>query len=255
MRSDLVAFKSGQAASAAQVALEASDNASTYSDNQCHGPSRRSSWTLVNGQTLSLELEYFDCCDSPSDDMDPVSTVANILAIINAANKLVGLCRRFLQVVKDAPGDLRLILVEVSTLRAVLDDLYFLVSCNHNTPALEALGRSHGPIEGIRKVVSELEKLLPPETILATDSKRKAVMTALGWLMKESRAKLLLDELREYKTTISLALIADSSLVILPFLLLPLLRPVIDTCPASRTLQETKTNTERIFARLDGKFS
>jgi hypothetical protein len=56
-----------------------------------------------------------------------------------------------------------------------------------------------------------LEDLLPPECLLATDSKRKAITTALGWLLKESKAKTLLDELREYKSTIALALTTDSS--------------------------------------------
>ena len=36
-------------------------------------------------------------------------------------------------------------------------------------------------------------------------------MTALGRLVKESRTKALLDELREYKNTISLVLTTDSS--------------------------------------------
>ncbi|KAL2165986.1 hypothetical protein VTG60DRAFT_3476 [Thermothelomyces hinnuleus] len=161
--------------------------------------------------------------------MDPVSAAANIIAIIHAANKVVVLCKRFLEVVRDAPGDLRLILVEVSTLKAVLDDLHFLVSCNHLPSTLNTLVRDHGPIEGCRKVISELESLLPPESLLATDSKTKAILTALSWLTKESRAKTLIDELREYKITISLALTTDSSL----------------------DIKETKQNTEKIFAALN----
>ena len=148
---------------------------------------------------------------SPSGNMDPLSAAANIIQIINAANKVINLCRRFLEVVRDAPGDLRLILVEVSTLRAILDDLHFLVSCNHGPSTLDTLTRDHGPVEGCRKVVSELEDMLPAECVFATDSKRKAVLTALSWLWKESRAKTLLDELREYKSTIALALTTDSS--------------------------------------------
>jgi hypothetical protein len=143
--------------------------------------------------------------------MDPLSAAANIIAIIHAANKVIVLCKRFLEVVRDAPGDLRLILVEVSTLRAILDDLHFLVSCNHVPSTLDTLARDHGPIDGCRKVISELEALLPPESMLATDSKKKAILTALSWLVKESRAKTLLEELREYKSTISLALTTDSS--------------------------------------------
>ncbi|KAK3300595.1 uncharacterized protein B0H64DRAFT_414465 [Chaetomium fimeti] len=164
----------------------------------------------------------------PSENMDPLSAAANIIQIINAANKVINLCRRFLEVVRDAPGDLRLILVEVSTLRAILDDLHFLVSCNQGPSTLDTLTRDHGPVEGCRKVVSELEDMLPAESLFATDSKRKAVLAAMSWLWKESRAKTLLDELREYKSTIALALTTDSSL----------------------DIKETKNNTEKIYAAL-----
>lgn len=142
--------------------------------------------------------------------MDPLSAAANIIAIVHAANRLIALCRRFLEVVRDAPGELRLILVEVSTLRAILENLHFLVSCNRGPSALDTLASDHGPIEGCRKTISELEGLLPPETLLGTDSKRKALLTALTWLLKESKAKTLLEELRDYKSTINLALTTDS---------------------------------------------
>jgi hypothetical protein len=143
--------------------------------------------------------------------MDPLSAAANIIQIISAANKVISLCKRFLEVVRDAPSDLRLILVEVSTLRAVLDDLHFLVSCNHAPSTLDTLARDHGPLDGCRKVITELEDMLPSEAMLATESKRKAILTALSWLMKESRAKALLEELAHYKSTISLALTTDSA--------------------------------------------
>ncbi len=145
--------------------------------------------------------------------MDPVSAAANIIAIIHAANRLIVLCQKFLATVKDAPGELRLILIEVSTLWAILNQLELLVSCSSNAPVLSALGRDHGPIMGCRRVLTELENLLPPESILATESKRKALVTAFGWLLKEHKAKGLLDELREHKSTIALALTTDSSYV------------------------------------------
>jgi hypothetical protein len=143
--------------------------------------------------------------------MDPLSTVANIVALVHATNRLIALCRRFLEVVRDAPGELRLILVEVSTLKAILDDLHFLVSCNQAPESLDSLTRGYGPIEGCQRIVTELEDLLPPECFLATESKKRAIVSALRWLTKESKAKTLLDELRQYKTTIALALTADSS--------------------------------------------
>lgn len=38
-------------------------------------------------------------------------------------------------------------------------------------------------LEGCRKVVSELDHLLLAESVLVTGSKKKAVVSALGWIM------------------------------------------------------------------------
>lgn len=189
--------------------LAASENpkAATRLYHQTPEEARLSSATLVATSPSTSSEPGSDC----SCKMDPLSAAANIIQIINAANKVISLCKRFLEVVRDAPGDLRLILVEVSTLRAVLDDLHFLVSCNHAPSTLDTLARHHGPLEGCRKVIGELEEMLPSEAMLATESKRKAILTALAWLMRESRARVLLDELAHYKSTISLALTTDSS--------------------------------------------
>ncbi|KAJ4297330.1 hypothetical protein N0V88_004248 [Collariella sp. IMI 366227] len=60
--------------------------------------------------------------------------------------------------------------------------------------------------------------MLPEKSILkgqarTAQSKTKAIWTALTWTIgKEARAKLLLDELREYKSTITLAITAESGL-------------------------------------------
>ncbi|SPQ18400.1 6876165c-5d0b-49cc-8881-80a601c66a56 [Thermothielavioides terrestris] len=143
--------------------------------------------------------------------MDPVSATANIVAIVQAANRVITLCKKFLEAVRDAPSDIRLVLVEISTLRAVLDNLHFLASeSGRSTAALDALARDHGPIEGCRKAILELEHLLPSESILSTESKTKALLSAISWTLKDSKAKALLDELRGYKSTITLALTTDS---------------------------------------------
>lgn len=143
--------------------------------------------------------------------MDPVSLTANIVAILHVANRVITLCKKFLEAVRDAPCDIRLILVEVSTLRAILDNLHFLVSEGHGPPTLSALTRDHGPIKGCQKAIAELESLLPPESVFATDSKRNALLAAVKWTMKDAKARALLDELREYKITINLALTTDSA--------------------------------------------
>ncbi|AEO70580.1 uncharacterized protein THITE_72721 [Thermothielavioides terrestris NRRL 8126] len=127
--------------------------------------------------------------------MDPVSATANIVAIVQAANRVI-------------------------TLR---------------TTALDALARDHGPIEGCRKAILELEHLLPSESIFSTESKRKALLTAIAWTLKDSKAKALLDELRGYKSTITLALTTDS---------------VFDLKDIKASTEEIQTTTKVIHASL-----
>ncbi|KAK3905757.1 hypothetical protein C8A05DRAFT_41334 [Staphylotrichum tortipilum] len=98
----------------------------------------------------------------------------------------------------------------------------------------------HAANRGCRRVLAELENLLPPESILATDSKKKAILTALGWLLKEHKAKTLLDELREHKSTIALALTTDSSIEQLK----------ADSKDTRANVQDIKADTNDIFAAL-----
>lgn len=162
-----------------------------------------------------LTSEFVHVLSHPA-QMDPVGTTASLITILSTATRVIGRCQDFLKAVRDAPGDLRLILVEVSALHAVLDNLRFLIKYDGGTPALEALTKKRGPIEGCRRVLSELETMLPEESVLkgqarTAQSKTKAIWTALTWTIgKEARAKLLLDELREYKSTITLAITTES---------------------------------------------
>ncbi|KXX76563.1 Vegetative incompatibility protein HET-E-1 [Madurella mycetomatis] len=60
--------------------------------------------------------------------MDPFSTAAGIIAVIQIADMVVSLCKCYLEAANDAPSDLRLILVETSTMKTVLESLSFLCS-------------------------------------------------------------------------------------------------------------------------------
>jgi hypothetical protein len=185
--------------------------------------------------------------------MDPVSALANIIAIIQAADRVIGLCKKFLQAVRDAPGDIRLILIEVSTIKAILENVQYLASETHGTNALAALAGSHGLIEGCRKAILELQGLLPPEAVLNGGSKVKALIGAIAWTWKDSKAKVLLAELSEYKSTINVAVTTNSAYVLLPGVSLQCVN--ILGVFSSFDVKELKASTRQIFVSLTGMSS
>lgn len=149
--------------------------------------------------------------------MAEVAAVASVIAIIQITDRIISLCKFYIGTARDAPSDLRLILIETSTLKTILENLNFLSACND--PLSEATGRisgPDGPIEGCLRTATELEKLFPADAAQTTsrrNGKRRkldSVLTALAWPLKESKARKLLDEMARYKTTISLALTTSS---------------------------------------------
>ena len=148
---------------------------------------------------------------------EAVAAVASVIAIIQITDRVVGLCKFYIETVKDVASDLRLILLEVSTLKTVLENLNFLNEHNRGVShAVSTLSGKDGAIEGCLRSIAELEKLFPSDwksTAGRYKSKKqrvKATWAALVWPLKEKKAKKLLDEIMRYKTTITLAITTDS---------------------------------------------
>lgn len=142
---------------------------------------------------------------------------ANIIAIIQIADRVIGLCKFYLGNVHDAPSDLRAIFVEISAIKTSLESLQFLDSCNSRRPSLlDGLSGDNGPIKGCENAIAKLEGLFPSDIAHGSKggrSKRRkvnAASAALAWPLKEKRATGLLKELEQYKTTIHFALTMDS---------------------------------------------
>lgn len=146
-----------------------------------------------------------------------VAAASSVIAIIQITDRIVGLCKFYIETAKDAASDLRLILLEISTLKTIFENLDFLTThkCGVST-AVSTLSGKDGAIEGCCRSITELEKLFPPDwkqTTRQNASKKqkvKATWAALAWPLKENKAKKLLDEIMRYKTTITLAITTNS---------------------------------------------
>jgi len=146
-----------------------------------------------------------------------IALASSVIAIIQIADKLTDVCKYYIETVHRAPSDLRLILIETSTIKVILQNLQFLSSCELSSLALVGLSGEQGPIEGCRKTIVDLEQLFPSEYAVTQGKphpKRrmvKATLAALAWPLKENKARRLLSEMMEYKTSIVLALTTEST--------------------------------------------
>ncbi|KAH8810718.1 hypothetical protein F5884DRAFT_830691 [Xylogone sp. PMI_703] len=148
---------------------------------------------------------------------------ASIVAFLQLADRVIGLCKYYIETVCDTPHDLRIILIEISSLKAILENINFLVRADPNCvfEATRNLGKPNGALAACRGSLAELEKLFPADhaerkdqEALSKGQKRRKVaqtLTALAWPLKEGRARKLLDEITRHKTTITLALSTEFS--------------------------------------------
>lgn len=155
---------------------------------------------------------------------------ASLIAVVGLADQVIRCCSLYISAVKDCPSDVRVLLVETSTLKSVIGNLEILHKTNSN-PVLEqlfaTLAGKDGPVKGCRDCLAEIDKLLPDDRAqeigddqseggTGTRKKRRALQPTierLAWPLRETKAKKLVDELRRFRESISLALVMDLSYV------------------------------------------
>ncbi len=153
---------------------------------------------------------------------EAIALGASIIAFIQVADRVIGLCKVYLELeaAGNAPVHLRAVLVETLAVKAILESLGFLISCDDGGSLLKqaSLAADHGPIPECHRIVAELEALFPPDNLTPAlpgvlarikSQKVKAALTALAWPLKETKAKRLVEQLAGHKATISLALTTE----------------------------------------------
>jgi hypothetical protein len=154
--------------------------------------------------------------------MEALGVAASVVAVVQLSVQLINTCTKYIEAATNAPKELRLILIEISALRGLLEPLKVLLGFDNDTAMLEKLLAP--PVESCLKAVEELASLLCGAEILetsnpsgegrdvvdSTHSKNRQKFTTLfkrlGWPLKQDKAKRLLDMIGVYKSTISLIL-------------------------------------------------
>uniref|UniRef100_A0A0D2YEP4 Nephrocystin 3-like N-terminal domain-containing protein n=1 Tax=Fusarium oxysporum (strain Fo5176) TaxID=660025 RepID=A0A0D2YEP4_FUSOF len=145
-----------------------------------------------------------------------LGVVASAIAVIQISKEVISLCKFYIEALSsDAPTSLRAVLIEVSTLKSVLEGLEFLSTCETFTPALQnRLAASDGPIEGCRTAMTALEKLFPKQSLqngqnASKRQKVQATFATLAWPLKQGQIQDLLQQISRHRDGIQLALTAE----------------------------------------------
>lgn len=134
--------------------------------------------------------------------MEVAGASASIIAIVQLVEKIISTCRWYLTTARDAPNDLRTIMIEVASLKSILDT-------HRLSPILENLKDRDGPLEACRRELVILDTLVSSAPLPGTGPKRRKVLlsaTALAWPLKETKARKLLENIGRHKATIHFAL-------------------------------------------------
>ncbi|PVH69171.1 hypothetical protein DL98DRAFT_578486 [Cadophora sp. DSE1049] len=178
-------------------------------------PSQTPNFAIPNPHRAANSQESLDMAEV-------IAVAASVIAVIQISDRVIELCKFYIEALVETPSSLRALLIEISTLKTIFEALHILEKCDRSMPALwTQISAPKGPIKGCRCALTALEKLFPPEfaqmsrqdTQLSKRQKVKAAFATLQWPFKQSRAKELLQQIGNYKAVIQLAITTESRLV------------------------------------------
>jgi hypothetical protein len=141
---------------------------------------------------------------------DPLSIGASVVAFIQLAGSVIRLCNDYIQTIKDAPKDMQIIIGEVTSLKAILEN-FRAVDLHANTIKLvPSLFQTMGPVEACRRCLLTLRSLLPKDKPEVSQGElRRITIADLAWPLKQSKVRKLLAEISGHKSTLLLAITGD----------------------------------------------
>ena len=136
--------------------------------------------------------------------MDPVSLSASITALL----QLTGTVVIYLHDVKNAPDDMRKLLVEISSIRGLLSGLQDLATLDDTwVNTMKMLDGSNGPLSQFRHTLESLAAKLKPVVGYAK------IGRSLAWPFQKGEIKEMLGAMDRQKELFALALHMDHMFV------------------------------------------
>jgi hypothetical protein len=148
---------------------------------------------------------------------EPFSLAAGVITVIEATAKVIQTCKHLIETARDAPKDLCHIFIEISSLKATLESLHYLsvADCEFSDAVrglVEIDGAIHGCRDTVEMLAAELDGLGISNSSQTSTGKRQKLKGSLRWCLKESKARKLLEDAVQHKSTISLALLGEVAL-------------------------------------------
>ncbi|KEY73582.1 hypothetical protein S7711_09197 [Stachybotrys chartarum IBT 7711] len=146
---------------------------------------------------------------------DPLSIATSVVAFVELASRIIRASQYCIDAIKDAPSDIQMILGEVSSIKAIVENF----EEPHPGPEdgdnrlVSRLFAKGGPIEACQRCLGGLEGLLPMVASTNLTTKRRGFsLVELSWPLKQSKARRLLAEISHHKATLLLAISGDMTL-------------------------------------------
>ncbi|KAI9766559.1 MAG: hypothetical protein M1839_004886 [Geoglossum umbratile] len=184
--------------------------------------------------------------------MDPLSITASIITVLHATIAVISICYDYSTAIKNSSWELPRLIEEVKSLRNIFETLERLAKKSESSdpatdsqlPTLTLLCEPDvGPLAMCLMELEALEKKLsPPSWSGQARSKRRALVQAFGWPLKERDTKKILENIGRFKATLNLAITADQATLILS---------IRDT---TRVIHDTTQGVQENFAKLHQSF-
>ncbi|KZF19506.1 hypothetical protein L228DRAFT_241725 [Xylona heveae TC161] len=142
--------------------------------------------------------------------MDPVSSAASIIAVVQLSGSVINLCYNYVKSVRDGRKEVMQFVEELNDLKRILERL-LEIALKHETsqspfpmPMLEIFGNDDSILTECENFLKQLEPRLKPNGL-------KGAVQALKWPLKEKETKAELERIERLKKSLTLALAVDNT--------------------------------------------
>jgi hypothetical protein len=142
-----------------------------------------------------------------------VDLVSLVFEVIELADAAISGCKKLVEAIRDAPKDLRVLLLTVSTFKALLQHVDSFMGTSEVAREREHLA---GQVQQAKDILEEMDLLLAkPEDLLAKEKNSLTKMRG-AWMLNSNQGKFAksLEELRRCQESINAILTADTWYVI-----------------------------------------
>ena len=147
--------------------------------------------------------------------MDPLSLTIAASQLLGAVNTVIMIVIRYNEEMNKTPRDLERLEEELKGLRGVLEALDSLIveaktSKADGDPMLQALIPLYEPLTLYLDDVKTLQTKLELPAWYSTSRRRRSVVAALGWPLKEDEARRELEKMRSFREQLKDAIQVDT---------------------------------------------